>query len=152
MKKQIIILTSITLAVLFSITSCSTTKNSKQEKQKKEIVKKSENQELLNQIWIVDKIIIDGKTLVPKKTSTVSFDEKNKVGIRSDCNSGGANYKLNGNKIEISSIMATKMFCPESTEKDYFKALQSAESFSIKKNILTLKLKENKGEIIFHKK
>lgn len=70
----------------------------------------------------------------------IEFQPDGGLGVKADCNGGGANYEMSGNKLTISSIISTQMFCGERSHAGRFvSGLENAQSFSVEANTLTIK-------------
>lgn len=70
----------------------------------------------------------------------IEFKKGGELGMKADCNGGGGNYEASGNSLKISSLISTQMFCGErSHDKRFTRGLESAQSFSIEGNTLTIK-------------
>lgn len=56
------------------------------------------------------------------------------------CNSGGGKYKIEKDKLTLSDMLSTQMFCEPNMklEKSYFTKLQMSNRYEIKGNILSL--------------
>lgn len=94
----------------------------------------------------------DDKMVVPNKDGVfgIKFLEDGKLGISTDCNQMGANYKLNGNELKISSMMSNQMYCENSQEGEFANALGEVKSYMFDKdNNLVLELKNDSGVMIF---
>jgi heat shock protein HslJ len=91
---------------------------------------------------------------VPDKEVTLTFDkENNAVTGNGGVNGYGGTYELNGHRITISNLMQTMMAGPEplqGQEIKYFNILQSAKSYKIEGQSLTITGTE--GVLVFLKK
>jgi heat shock protein HslJ len=82
------------------------------------------------------------KAAVPDRETTLKFDKETKrVGGNGGVNSYGGDYKVDGDKLTVSNIVSTKIAGPEpvqSQENAFFRILQSAQSFKINGQELTI--------------
>lgn len=70
----------------------------------------------------------------------IEFNSDGGLGVKADCNGGGANYETNGEKLTITSVISTQMFCGErSHDRRFVRGLENAQSFSVEGNTLTIK-------------
>lgn len=86
---------------------------------------------------------INGKkvdaTALPKGAPTATFDKEHKISGNSSCNGYGGSYNLNDEwGINISQVMATKMYCEGSIENEYFKLLEKVNKAKVDAGKLTL--------------
>ncbi|MFZ2522380.1 MAG: META domain-containing protein [Minisyncoccia bacterium] len=83
----------------------------------------------------------DRELIIPKKVGVfyLKFSSDGKVQIHTDCNSKGGEYKTNGPEIIINILYTTRMFCENSQEIEFSRAVSGAQSFMF----------TNKGELIF---
>ena len=147
MRKLLVII----IPILF-FSSCSIFNKSANTNNEGAIIPSKEN--LVNVKWLWKETILADKTKIidTKHKSFISFNEDDKLGVGSDCNKGSAFYKLKNNKIEISPVMSTKMYCGDkSTEKEYFKELKMANEIFFENQELHIYLKDSIGEMIFVK-
>lgn len=79
-------------------------------------------------------------TVAGKEIQLIFDEEKGQVSGKAVCNSYSATYVVSGNNIKFSPAVSTKMMCPEGTsiEYNFFQALLSAKTFSLKSNKLSL--------------
>lgn len=69
-----------------------------------------------------------------------------KVNGRGGCNRFFGNYEMDGDKLKFSPLGATRMACPDlALETEFFKALETVDTYSIKDGLLSLK---SKGKVI----
>jgi heat shock protein HslJ len=83
--------------------------------------------------WVLTSL--DGANLVEGTTITLIFEDGN-AGGSSGCNSYGGTYQLDGNKIQISEVVATLMACTEpegamEQEGTFLGDLGKAETFEL---------------------
>jgi len=96
--------------------------------------------------WVVEELVIDGTvTAVVDGTSLTALFESGTVGGSAGCNGYNAAYEADGGSITIGPAISTLIFCeqPDGTmdqEAAYLSLLQSAESFDIDGETLTLKI------------
>ena len=85
-------------------------------------------------------IIFDDESST-SETLKLNFSETdNKVSGHSGCNNFSGTYTVDGDKISISQLAATRKYCPNlDSEQKLLTALTSATSFSIKENVLQLR-------------
>lgn len=70
----------------------------------------------------------------------IQFGRSGELGVKADCNNGGSSYETSGNKLTISSVISTQMVCDErSHDRRFVRGLETAQSFSIEGNTLTIK-------------
>jgi heat shock protein HslJ len=84
--------------------------------------------------WQLVEIGIDSTLQpVPAEASiTLQFEGEARVHGKSACNRYFASYSLDGPRLRIGAVGATRMMCPEplmSLESDYFAALEHVESY-----------------------
>ena len=75
--------------------------------------------------------------------------ENGKISGNGGCNNFGGNYTLNGDKLTISALFSTKMFCDKSAQWEpvYFELLQKATSYRIKNQ--RLEIMAPSGRLVF---
>ena len=89
--------------------------------------------------WVLEKY---GKqnnlqNVIADKETTAKFDSTSgKVSGSAGCNSFSTGYQKNGDKLKISAVISTKMFCPMPNdimqqENQYLGSLQGAESYTV---------------------
>lgn len=89
--------------------------------------------------WKLKKI--DGES-VNSERSFIRFDEsKNAVGGNGGCNSFGGSIEKNGNKLKLSQVFSTKMYCEETQkiEDNFLRRLEKVDSYEIKNGKLFLR-------------
>lgn len=93
-----------------------------------------------------------GKTLPPSGRATLSIGEGNRVGGKSFCNTYGGTATINGNAIQFSQLMGTKMYCADfaAAEDNYLSDLQKVNAGRIAAGKLYL-LKDEQVLLIFRK-
>lgn len=82
----------------------------------------------------------------------LQFNEaEKKVNGRGGCNRFFGNYEMDGDKLKFSPLGATRMACPDlQLETEFFKALETVDTYSIKDGLLSLKSKD-KVVAVFNK-
>ncbi len=126
------------LITIFTFTSCGT----------------SDSGELLNREWHLE--IFEDVAGLPAGAHQVPKDEHYILVLNdtaatgvADCNSFLGNYKLEGDRISISSIAVTEMDCGANSQSAQFlKALSSARKFSIKDGALRIRYEKEK-QLVF---
>jgi heat shock protein HslJ len=84
---------------------------------------------------------LNGQPLVPGTYINADFDDGGNVGGTNGCNRYNGPYQAGGNSISIGPLMSTMMACPDivmKQEQVYMTALQSANTFEIKGDVLEL--------------
>lgn len=107
-----------------------------------------------NHKWIwVSTIMNDGTSITPENPDSfsINFNEDGSFTGTTDCNSFFGKLTIENNKMVFGPIGSTKMFCEDSQEIDFLKALAEVESFLIKPqaNQLTFLLKYDSGYMTF---
>lgn len=116
------------IAAMCSIAACASTKNNKAAK------------ELTGQKWELSAIGTTGFS--EEKVPTLYFTDSNKsVGGYSGCNSFGAKYTINQEKLTIGDVIATQMSCLNhmNTEEKVYQGLQKTDNFKIVNGLLQLR-------------
>ncbi len=74
-----------------------------------------------------------GSTTVDDPASyTIQFLPDGRVGVRADCNQGGADYTIDGEAVTFGDMVTTLALCPpESLSDQYLAHLQNVATFSI---------------------
>ena len=108
-------------------------------------------EDLQNKTWYwVNTKMNDGTTITPEENaSNIIFGKENKINIQSDCNKGSSTFTLDGKSLNIAPIMATKMFCKDSKEKQFFNNLMAANSVFLNNGKLFIELKMDSGTMEF---
>jgi len=90
--------------------------------------------------WNVTSLL--GKTLIAddmiKGLPSLNFSENGKLFGSTGCNNFTGSYKLDGTKVSFNPGAMTKMFCPESTEQDFLKAINEVTNVKMDGNTLNL--------------
>ena len=100
----------------------------------------------------VSSLYNDGRELRPNKEGdfTLTFKEDGRVDVKTDCNSMGGEYAVEGNQLTFSNMMMTLMFCEGSKESDFANILENTASyFFTKDGDLILELKYDSGTATF---
>jgi heat shock protein HslJ len=99
-------------------------------------------------------IEINGKQVLPADFGngfpTAAFSVDHKISGKGGCNGYGGSYNLNNEGgMNISQLMATKMWCENAQgENVYFKALEGVNAAKVEKNKLTL-MKDVQAVLVF---
>lgn len=103
--------------------------------------------------WTWTKTIYNNDTVItPRKKDSfvITFAKDNRFSAKTDCNSVGGEYTINGSKIILNKMMSTLMYCENSQESDFTKMLTETDNFFINySGELVLGLKYDSGSIIF---
>ena len=102
----------------------------------------SSNTPFENHKWIL-KTLNNKKVVIPesgKDIYVIFKSDGNRAEGYGGCNNFFGSYKLNKNKIELSKLASTEMFCESmmETESDFLKTLGITKKFKIKGNKLQL--------------
>ena len=89
---------------------------------------------------------IDKDSVVDKQITIKFNPEKGQINGTGVCNSYSSTYVVSAENITFSPAMATKMMCPEGTSLEYnfFQSLLKANTYKLKKGILSIYNAENK--------
>src|SRR3989344_2196978 len=93
----------------------------------------------------------NGPEIIPKQADkfTLTFSD-GRFQATTDCNSLSGNYTESDNQISFSSIISTKMYCPDSQEGYFSTLLENSESYSFTgKGELIFELKSGGGSVVF---
>jgi heat shock protein HslJ len=72
---------------------------------------------------------------------TLTLNTDKTLSVQADCNSGGGNYKLTGNKLTITQLFSTEMYCgDESIDYIFFDLLNRVKSYAVENGWLVLQL------------
>ena len=91
--------------------------------------------------WTLKKIYDDNTEQAVNTKAFIRFDkEKGTAGGNGSCNSFGSNATVVGSQVSFKNIFSTKMYCDQvqQVENKYFKQLQTADRFEIKRQSLFL--------------
>ncbi|MDP2216986.1 MAG: META domain-containing protein [Methanolobus sp.] len=91
-------------------------------------------------------------TIPDPQRYTIQFSKDGTYGIMADCNAGGGEYALVGDKLMIEPGFTTLAYCgPESLDTQYLSFLHAVTGFSIVDEKLVLSLEEEGKQMIFVK-
>ena len=80
--------------------------------------------------------------VVSSAQTTLAFEANGQVSGSGGCNSYGGSYQVTGDSLSFSQLISTKMACANPNlnrqEQQFFDALQSASTFSVSGNQLTI--------------
>ena len=94
-----------------------------------------------------------GKITVEKPENyQIEFKANGKIGVKADCNGGGGSYTTEDNNISFARIFTTKIFCGEkSLDSRFLRGLESARSFRVEGNTLSIGSEGENGTMKFFK-
>ena len=94
-----------------------------------------------------------GKMTVDKPENyQIEFAADGKILLKADCNGGGGSYTTEDNNISFARIFTTKMFCGEkSLDSRFLRGLESARSFRVEGNSLSVGAEGENGTMKFFK-
>ena len=125
------------MKILLSLFMLLTTLNSC-DSSKKAIENSKKMHETLSGTYYVTKL---GDVDISSNKITINFNDiENKVNGFAGCNNFFGNYTLENNEILFANIGASKKLCPgnaSNTERQFLKALNSVNSFSISDNLIS---------------
>ncbi len=107
--------------------------------------------------WVWQSVVATNEedSVIPKNVGdfTLNFDPKEgRVFGTTDCNNFNGSYAVAGDKIKFDALASTLMFCEDSQEADFTKAVASSTSFSFDaEGNLQLHLEDNGGVVEFTK-
>ncbi len=92
-----------------------------------------------------------GKITVDKPENyQLEFKADGKIFLKADCNGGGGSYTIEDNNISFVRIFTTKIFCGEkSLDNRFLRGLESARSFRIEGNTLSIGSEGENGTMKF---
>ena len=71
---------------------------------------------------------------------TAQFGDDGRVAVKSDCNSCGGSYSLNGSNLTVGPLACTKVFCGDtSLDSQFSGALDGTASVSVDSNELVIR-------------
>lgn len=79
----------------------------------------------------------------------LAFEAGGKVGSRTDCNSMGGVYSLDGEVLSMGQFMMTQMYCEGSKEMLYAEHLGLVNSYVIEGDTLRFNLNRDYGTMVF---
>ena len=100
----------------------------------------AQSQELAGSSWLATYVLIESSEGVVSSSGiqaaqqTLNFTEDGKINGNAGCNEYFSNYEVDGNKLSISPIGSTRMFCGEgliAEETAFLTALEKAASYRI---------------------
>ncbi|MEO6050506.1 MAG: META domain-containing protein [Pyrinomonadaceae bacterium] len=106
------------------------------------VEKPSESQALAGTIWRMESLEnVQGSTKVGKPENyQIEFSATGDMGVKADCNVGGGRYVAGAGNLSIMNIITSMAFCGEdSFDKRMLQSLESAKSYRIEGNSLTIK-------------
>ncbi|MGB3906981.1 MAG: META domain-containing protein [Methanomethylovorans sp.] len=81
---------------------------------------------------------------------TITFSKDGTYGIKADCNNGGGEYALEGDRLTIEPGFATLVYCgPESLDTQYLSLLHNVTGLSMEDGKLVLSFEEDGKKMIF---
>jgi heat shock protein HslJ len=84
---------------------------------------------------------------------TIEFRTDGRAGGSGGCNSFGAEYTAQSDRLEFGAVMSTKRACMDEgrmqQEQRFFQALQSARGFELDDNTLKISYDEGRGVLTF---
>ncbi len=113
----------------------------------------SKTLDLVGTTWVwLETTLADGTEVQAddKRSFRITFGEKNKLELTTDCNRVSASYKTNNrDELTIALGAMTEMACEGSHEGDFLKELGSVEMFTLEGSSLWLTLKDETGTMTF---
>jgi heat shock protein HslJ len=107
---------------------------------------------LISKQWVwVAALYNDGREILPQgpQAFTLSFGTDGTFSATTDCNQMGGTYRVDGDQITFSDMLATKMFCEGSQEQAFTQLLTDTQSYHITSGELVFDLKFDSGSVIF---
>lgn len=81
---------------------------------------------------------------------TLTFEADGQIGLKLDCNSGGASYEMDGSNLTIQLGATTLAFCgEESLDMQFVALLEKVDSFTIENGSLVLFYGQGAGRMVF---
>ncbi len=107
----------------------------------------SEPVDILNKTWYLESMTLAGKSEHIFPATLVVGEQK--ITGKGGCNNFFGKYELSGDKITLSKIGATRMYCQDASkfETKYLRALESVTGYTPKENRLVLTW--DGGELVF---
>lgn len=105
--------------------------------------------------WSLESMGITGSQVpvVEGSTVTLEFAESGQVGGSGGCNSFGGAVEVDGSTIKITDVVSTLMACADdqvmAQESQFFAALQSATSFELSGDRLTIFYDNGQSQLTF---
>ncbi|MDD5710896.1 MAG: META domain-containing protein [Candidatus Colwellbacteria bacterium] len=94
----------------------------------------AESPSLTSKMWMWMGTQTDtGKMIKPAQSGafTVSFSDDGRVSLKTDCNSMGGGYKVEGDKIIFSEVVSTMIYCEDSQESEFSVFLHETPSYRL---------------------
>lgn len=94
----------------------------------------------------------DGRVIAPKKPGmfTLTFEKDGSFSAKTDCNSVGGMYGLEGDRLSFREMTITTMYCEGSQEKDFIAFLNNTSGYHFtSRGELILELKFDSGTVTF---
>lgn len=116
-----------------------------------------EQTDLFDQEWVLQSFGKPGSevAVITDSTVTLTLGSDGNASGSSGCNSFGGVYEIAGDQIAISEIVSTLMACLDDAimqqETQYIQALQSAGTFSVSGEALTIEYNDGEGVLNFVK-
>lgn len=104
---------------------------------------------LIGTTWLAEDI--DGAGVIDNAQSTLEFTSDGRVAGRAGCNRYGGSVKLDGSKLKIDQVFATKMACAPALmdqETRFLQALEAASAFEVKDTKLIVRDAAGKQRLI----
>ena len=83
----------------------------------------------------------DGQSIVVDNPEryTIRFEADGRLGVKSDCNSCGSSYELNGSDLRVGAVACTRVFCaPPSLDPAFAEAVGRARTVLLRDGTLVL--------------
>jgi heat shock protein HslJ len=119
-----------------------------------EVNEVSDEEDLVQNSWSWQYTDLEGDETVLAPVGdhfVLSFEDEGRMGSRTDCNSLGGIYSLEGEVLSMGQFVMTKMYCEDSLEAVYAEHLGLVSSFVIEGNTLRLTLNRDYGVMVFNK-
>ena len=107
---------------------------------------------LVGTSWRLEDLL--GRGVVENAEATLEFPEEGRVAGKGSCNRFFGPAEIAGQSIKFSHLGSTMMACPEpimNQEREYFKALESAERFEVQGSVLKIYCKGSEKPLRFTK-
>jgi heat shock protein HslJ len=109
--------------------------------------------ELVGTSWRLEDIL--GRGVVDNVEATLEFPEEGRVAGKGSCNRYFGPVVISGQSIKFGNLGSTMMACPDAVmnqERDYFKALETAERFEVEGIVLKIYCRGAEKPLRFVKK
>jgi heat shock protein HslJ len=94
-----------------------------------------------------------GNPLIERSAITLKFGSESRASGSGGCNTFGADYNVNGNKISFGRVISTRRACVDQRlnqqEQRYLGALESAETFRLDGNSLVIFHDDGRNRLLF---